>query len=165
MICEKCGTEIDENGRFCPFCGSEISSGAGENDDYANVSPNPLDNGMSNVIDVDSDNSASGFYQALKDDLKKSESLNIAKDQANKATGKLNELIEKLKQADGRTKKIIAGVTGTLVLLVVVLSIVTNIHVCEDCGKRYVGKVYHVGGIFSEYNLCKDCRDEFYSIF
>lgn len=99
MICEKCGTEIDENGRFCPFCGNEISSGAGGDDDETTVLSD---------IDVSAANNGSYSYNAP--------AYNITQDKGmNSNTGNIKSK---------KVNKKIFIISGCALLAVLVISVV-----------------------------------------
>lgn len=40
MYCKKCGKEIAENMKFCPYCGTEVSVNTETNDEASNNEEN-----------------------------------------------------------------------------------------------------------------------------
>lgn len=146
MYCKKCGTEVSDSEKFCSNCGEKMVIDDDIDDNGVLTSENEHKDG-------DDDKKSPGFANAVKDDFANSKSLVMVKDQAKKT-------VEKLKQADSRTKKILAGIVGAVMLLIIIISVATNVHYCDYCDKRYIGKEYHISGLFDSYNVCRDCYRE-----
>lgn len=126
----------------CKNCGQKLAEGqvfcpeCGENAD------------LSDEKEQSKPVSTAGFIQSVKSDIGNSESINMVK--------------TKVKSMDkGKVKKygIIAAV---VIILLVAVSVLTNIHTCGSCGKTYVGKEYRIQGFFNDYKCCKDCYREYY---
>lgn len=68
-----------------------------------------------------------------------------------------------MKKTDTK-RYVIIGIVAAIILAVVigVIGIFSNLHTCDECQRKYVGKEYYARGIFDDYRLCKDCYDVFY---
>lgn len=121
MNCKNCGQELELNQTFCPMCGERVTTD--------NESKTPTDSGS--------------FAQPIKNDIGKSESINMVK---NKVSG-INK---------GQKKKI-GIIAAVAVILIVAISILTHINTCDNCNKTYVGKKHYVVVWGEGGNLCNDC--------
>lgn len=121
MNCKNCGQELELNQAFCPTCGERVTT---DNEPKA-----PAASGS--------------FAQSIKNDIGKSESINMVKTKV----GGIN---------NGQKKKI-AIIVAVAVVLIVAISIFTHINTCDNCDKTYVGKKHYVVIWGKGANLCNDC--------
>lgn len=92
--------------------------------------------------------SAVNFIQSIKSDIGNSQTISAVKA---KVTG-----------ADKASVKKYGIIVVAVIILIGAVSVLTNIHSCESCGKTYVGKKYRIQGIFNDYKCCEDCYRDYY---
>lgn len=60
-----------------------------------------------------------------------------------------------------KKKGIIIGAVAAIIIMAV--SIIANIHTCEECDKIFIGKEYKITWFDQSETVCKDCYNDFYS--
>lgn len=158
--CPICGKEIDNNtAAFCSSCGASLNKDQyqEEKSDYDNVNNNP--------------NRNESFISSIKSDLKKSEAINQMGNVMSSVKNDLNnsESINQVKTKIGslsyyekRNIKIAAIVAVFIMLLII---IITNIHMCDECGDVYFGKKHEIVFWGESESVCRDCYNDFYSFY
>lgn len=60
-----------------------------------------------------------------------------------------------------KKKGIIIGAVAAIIIIAV--SIIANIHTCEECDKTFIGKEYKITWFDQSETVCKECHDDFYT--
>lgn len=57
------------------------------------------------------------------------------------------------------------GITigAVIAIVIIMLSIIANIHTCEECGKTFIGKEYKITWFDQSKTVCKKCYYDFYA--
>ena len=144
-ICPHCNLEItNEKQNFCPYCGKSLKNQVKTNSEFQ---------AAVNTADTVKNN---GIISSVKSDLSNSKTLHLIKDSA-------QNTIANAKSADAsKKKKIIIGVAIAALLLILV-TVICNIHKCDECDKVYIGKKYEISFFDEKEDVCKDCYTDFYS--
>jgi uncharacterized Zn finger protein (UPF0148 family) len=180
--CNSCQQTFENDGTFCPYCGSnevqelENKSECADvicpkcnsilNEDNILFCPNcgtsiknntvdkkaNIQNGIKDAVNKVKDNE---FVKSVKQDLGNSQSINMIK-------GKAKETANKVKSADINKKKKITTISIIIAVVIVILFIVTHIHQCEECDKVYFGNKHTISFWGETENVCKDCYNDFY---
>lgn len=134
--CPKCNCAFDENVFFCPQCGERIKEGGG-----------PKKQSSSGIVEKINENE---FVKSVKDDFSNSKSIGVIK-----------EKVKTINSNKNAQKKLIIILTAVIVF-VGILTIVSNIHRCDDCDEVYFGKRHKITFFGESEYVCKDCYDDWW---
>lgn len=147
-ICPNCNTAIsEEDTYFCPNCGNKLQ----DRTDAKMTVQTVVSNTAESVKN-------SAFVQSVKSDLSNSKTVDMIKSSA-------QNTVKKVKTADNSKKKkgkIVAIISAVVLVLILVVS---NIHVCEECDEVYFGKKHTISFWDETEDVCKDCYRDFHSFF
>lgn len=96
------------------------------------------------------------FVESIKQDVETSQSISMIKD-------KTKSTFEKMQTADSTQKNKIKKISIAALVIIVLLTVVTHIHKCDDCEKVYFGSKHTITYWGETEDLCKECYDDFYS--
>ena len=142
--CPYCNMDIlGENKNFCPYCGKNLKMSIENKHNVETVIANTVDSVKNSEI-----------ITSVKSDINNSKTIGMIKDSAQK-------IIKNTKSKNiFKNKKIIIGVT--IVVLLTLIIIISNIHTCDECDKVYFGKKNEISFFGQTEDVCKECYRDFY---
>ena len=181
--CVNCGNSCsDDSALFCPFCGSAYPAKQAEEKEYefSQASTTKQDNmsehskpsiksssetarvikgAASNVAQKVNNNA---FVQAVRSDLHNSEAIQTVKRTVSQTAVKAKNGVSEAANNNTGRKRIAAIVA--VVVVVIGLTLGLGLHRCEECDGIYFGKQHKVSFFGETEKVCKDCYDDFRSI-
>lgn len=144
QFCPKCGKKRKIKMHNCPFCNAPILN---QDDVFCSVCGKKYE--QQSIADKVKDNE---LLKTVGEDIKNSKSLQKIKQSVDNGINKINK-------NDKNSKKKIGIAAAIIVPVLIILIVVLNIHVCDDCGETYFGARNKESFWGETYYVCDDCYD------